>query len=131
MKQSYITALTDALNKNIDVDSVLKRTEQLMIKKGHSRLWPAVLRGVIREMERRNQINTPQVIVATKTAETVLKDERLTKALTSVGADALSTYNVSVDNTLIGGFVVRYRDRMLDVSYKRALTDLYHKVTKS
>ena len=128
MKQSYIIALTEALYSNLDVDSTLKRAEQLMIKKGHARLWPAVLRGVVYEMERRNKIDTPQVTVATKVMD---DNESLTKALALLGADISSDYIVSSDDTLIGGFIVRYRDRMLDLSYRRALTDLYQKITKS
>ena len=128
MKQSYIIALTEALYSNLDVDSTLKRAEQLMIKKGHARLWPAVLRGVVYEMERRNKIDTPQVTVATKVMD---DNESLTKALALLGADISSDYIVSSDDTLIGCFIVRYRDRMLDLSYRRALTDLYQKITKS
>lgn len=128
MKQAYIVALSDALLKGVEIDSVLNSTKQLLIKKGHGRLWPVVLRGVLRELERRNRAHTPQVIVASEGAE---KNEQLSKALAAVGADASSPYQVSVDSTLIGGFIVRYRDQMLDASYKKALTDLYRKVTKS
>lgn len=127
MKKAYIIALSDALLKGIEIDSVLSSTKQLLIKKGHGRLWPVILRGVLRELERRNHSDIPQITVATGTAE---KNERLIKALAAVGADTSSPYQVSVDTTLIGGFIVRYRDQILDASYKKALTDLYRKITK-
>ena len=128
IKQAYITALTDTLLKDIEIDSVLKSTKQLLIKKGHGRLWSAVLNGTLLELERRNNLNTPQVTVANITTE---KNERLIKALEMIGAEVSTTYQVSVDDTIIGGFIVRYRDRIFDASYKRVLIDLYRKVAKS
>ncbi len=128
MKKAYIIALADSLLTGGEIDGVLSNAKQLLIKKGYGRLWPVVLRGALRELERRSHLNTPQVKVAIGTAE---KNERLIKALVAVGADASSPYQVSVDSTLIGGFIVRYRDQMFDASYKKALIDLYRKVTKS
>jgi len=53
MKQAYITALTDSLLATENVDEVLVRTKELLAQKGHGRLWPAVLRGVVVELEKR------------------------------------------------------------------------------
>lgn len=127
MKQAYVTALTEALMTNSDTEMVLNNVQRVLIKKGHGRLWPAVLRGALRGIKRMNRANVPHVTVATKA------DEKITKiqaALVAVGSSASDTYEVSVDSTLIGGLVVRYRDKMYDASYKRALVDLYRKVTK-
>jgi len=40
------------------------------------------------------------------------------------------TVKTVVDPSLIGGFTVQYRDTVVDKSYKRALLDIYRKVTK-
>ncbi len=127
MKQAYINALADALLSKTEFESALRNTHDLLVKKGHGRLWPAILRGVIREIEKRNFQNTPQVIVSSEDSK---HNEALIKALKEVGATT-SDYDTKVDSTIIGGFVVRYRDLMVDASYKRALTDLYRRIIKS
>jgi F0F1-type ATP synthase delta subunit len=127
MKQAYINALADALLSKTEFESALRNTHDLLIKKGHGRLWPAILRGVIKEIEKRNRQSTPQVIVS---SEDTKQNEALIKALEAVGATT-SDYDSKVDSTIIGGFIVRYRDLMVDASYKRALTDLYRRIIKS
>jgi F0F1-type ATP synthase delta subunit len=125
MKQAYITAIVDSLLTTKDVEVVLKNATALLSKKGHTRLWPAVLRGVVRELEKRTAEATPHVAVA---KESVLQSEALKQALASLGA--IGVPKTVVDSSLIGGFLVQYQDRLIDASYKRALTDLYRKVTK-
>ena len=125
MKQAYITAIVDTLLTSKDVETVLKNAMALLSKKGHTRLWPAVLRGVVREFEKRSVEAVPQVMMAKESAE---QSEALKQALATLGATAAP--KTVVDSTLIGGFLVQYQDRMIDASYKRALTDLYRKITK-
>lgn len=125
MKQAYITAIVDTLLTTKDVETVLKNASALLSKKGHARLWPAVLRGVVREFEKRSVEAVPQVVVA---KEGALQSEALKQALATLGTNA--TPKTIVDSSLIGGFLVQYQDRMIDASYKRALTDLYRKITK-
>jgi F0F1-type ATP synthase delta subunit len=127
MKQAYITAIVKTLLEGKEVESVLKSTKQLLAKKGHECLWPAILQGTLRELEKSGQDNVPQVTVAKDTKE---QSSKILEALKTLGLEADATYDVSVDDSLIGGFIVRYKDRMIDASYKRALVDLYRNVTK-
>lgn len=127
MKQAYITALVNTLLEGKEVDAVLASTKQLLTKKGHERLWPAVLHGALRELEKRGRADVPQVTLAKEIEE---KSVKISEALKALGVEAGAAYDVSVDDSLIGGFIVRYKDRMIDASYKRALVDLYRKVTK-
>lgn len=126
MKQAYITALTEALLNTKDVDGALESTQALLIKKGHVRLWPAVLKGVVRALEKFEREDTPRIIVAKESAK---NSDALQKALATL-AVTNKNEKMEVDSSLIGGFVVQYKDKMVDASYKRALIDLYRKVTK-
>jgi F-type H+-transporting ATPase subunit delta len=127
MKQAYITALVNSLLEGKEVDSLLLSTKQLLAKKGHERLWPAILRGALRELERSGRANVPQVTLSKDSKETSAK---LSEALKALGVEGDATYETKIDESLIGGFIVRYKDRMIDASYKKALVDLYRKVTK-
>jgi F0F1-type ATP synthase delta subunit len=126
MKQAYITALTDSLLATENVDEVLVRTEALLAQKGHTRLWPAVLRGVVVELEKRVIDETPEVTVA---KEGGLDKAKLAEVLAALKVQTEVVKTV-VDPSLIGGFTLQYRDTVVDKSYKRALLDIYRKVTK-
>jgi len=126
MKQAYITALTDSLLATENVDEVLVRTEALLTQKGHTRLWPAVLRGVVVELEKRVVDETPEVTVA---KEGSVDKAKLAEVLAALKVQT-ETVKTVVDPSLIGGFTVQYRDTVIDKSYKRALLDIYRKVTK-
>ena len=126
MKQAYITALTSALLSTKDVESVLKSTYALLEEKGHLRLWPSVLKGVVRTLEKQEVGKIPQVTVAT---EGSLNVSELKKALTELSIEETETTTV-VDPSIIGGFIIQHQDKMLDRSYKRALVEIYRKVTK-
>ncbi len=126
MKQAYITALTEALLDTKDVDGALESTHALLTKKGHVRLWSSVLKGVIVALEKKETEDTPRIIVAKESA----KDSEALKAALLKLSIQNQPDTVEVDSSLIGGFVVQYKDKMVDASYKRALIDLYRKVTK-
>ncbi len=126
MKQAYITALTEALLDTKDIDGALESTQALLAKKGHVRLWPSVLKGVIVALEKKETEDTPRIIVAKESA----KDSEAIKAALLKLSIQNQPDTVEVDSSLIGGFVVQYKDKMVDASYKRALIDLYRKVTK-
>ena len=126
MKQAYITALTESLLATQNVDEVLVRTNALLAQKGHTRLWPAVLRGVLVELEKRANDATPEVTVA---KEGVVDKAKLVEVLAALAVQTEEVKTV-VDPSLIGGFTVQYRDTVVDRSYKRALLDIYRKVTK-
>jgi F0F1-type ATP synthase delta subunit len=127
MKQAYIIALVNSLLEGKEIDSVLANTKQLLTKKGHERLWSAILQGTLRELEKNGRKNVPQVILAKELKE---KSGKIQEALKALGVEAASAFDVKIDESLIGGFIVRYKDRMIDASHKRALVDLYRKVTK-
>lgn len=126
MKQAYITALTETLINTKDIDGALRETHALLVKKGHVRLWPAVLKGVIQALEKKESDDTPRVIVAKESA----KESAALKAVLEKLSVVHNPQTVEVDSSLIGGFVVQYKGQMVDGSYKRALIDLYRKVTK-
>ena len=126
MKQAYITALTDMLLTTTKVDEALSQMKTLLAQKGHTRLWPAVLRGTVVALEKKVADETPKVTVA-KAGKIDAAALAATLKLLSVAGDTVHT---SVDETLIGGFTVQYKDKVVDKSYKRALLDIYRQVTK-
>ena len=126
MKQAYITALTSALLVTKDVEAVLTSTKALLKEKGHERLWPGVLKGVVRALEKYEIDQTPEITLAKEGALSVAE---LKAALAEINV-ASETIRTTIDPNIVGGFILQHQDTMLDKSYKRALVDIYQKVTK-
>jgi F0F1-type ATP synthase delta subunit len=125
MKQAYITAFVDMILAGTPVENVIANTKALLEKKGHQRLFGAIVRGAKRELEYKIKAQSPKIVLA-KNDEAVLSAAKAALATLGVTAEVV----VSIDETLIGGFITKAKYQIIDSSYKRALLDMYRKVTK-
>lgn len=128
MKQAYVTALTNSILGGLAVEEALTNVKALLVRKGHQRLWPQILRATKRVLEARLKSSVPQVAVAKLGA---VSTETLKSALLALGVAENEAYTISEDSTLVGGFTARFKGTLLDKSYKRVLVDLYRNITKS
>lgn len=125
MKQAYVTAVVAMVLAGTPVETVLANTKAALDKKGHARLWGAVLRGAVRELTHALSANAPKIVLAKNDAATLANAKAALVALKAEGEAV-----VIVDETLIGGFIASAKHQIVDSSYKRALLDVYRKVAK-
>jgi hypothetical protein len=125
MKQAYVTAVVAMVPEGKPVETVLANTKAALDKKGHTRLWGAVLRGAVRELTHMLAANAPKIVLAKNDAATLANAKAALVALQAEGEAV-----VVVDETLIGGFIASAKHQIVDSSYKRALLDVYRKVSK-
>ncbi len=126
MKNAYVSALTNSVISGLPIETVLSNTKALLKKRGHERLWSQVLRASYRVLEAKLKQQSVQV----KVASSVSYDQAtLRRVLDTLGATA-DAYETTIDQTLIGGFTARFHGKLIDQSYKRALLNLYRKITK-
>lgn len=126
MKKAYVSALIASILAGQPVETALANLRTLLVKRGHARLWSQILKATERELTVKLARVTPRVTLA---KEGSVDAATITGALAVLGtADA--QYDVSIDETLVGGFTVRVGDRVIDKSYKRMLINLYEKITK-
>lgn len=128
MKQAYITALTNSLLSGLVPEVALSNVKALLSRKGHMRLWPQILRATKRVLEARLKSHIPQVRVA---KEGDISEAKIKSALALLGVAESEAYTKVVDATLVGGFTARFKGKLIDQSYKRALVNLYLNITKS
>ena len=127
MKAHYIQATVEMLQSGTDIGSVLSGLQKTLETKGHMRLHVAVLRGLLRVLETKTDSSRAVVTVA-KALDV--------EALSNLIQESLSTLNsegefvTKIDGTLVGGIVVESNNKILDKSYKTALTNLYRATTK-
>lgn len=128
MKQAYVTVLTNSLLLGQSPEAALINTKALLSKKGHLRLWPQILKATKRVLEAKLKSHIPQVTVAKKGTIT---EAKIKSTLALLGAVETESFTEVVDSTLVGGFTARFKGKLVDQSYKRALLNLYQNITKS
>lgn len=119
----YAEALIAVLNAGHDPKQTLARLDEVLARRGHMKLKPAILRHTYIRLQERTAAARLSVAVKedavkyTKEAESFLRDR-----------DIAGSPEVVVDETLIGGFKLEGGNTSLDRSYKRALIDLYRTI---
>jgi len=126
MKDSYITAVLEELKAGHDPSKVLAGLKNTLAKKGHDRLYAAILRGVARVLE----AGSAESVVVTTVSEADYKAHKdaITAALKTLDAD--TEPKVQIDETIVGGFVAEANNKRIDASYKSKLVTLYRSLTK-
>jgi len=127
MKDQYTQAVLEVLHSGGEPKKVLQGLKETLAKRGHGKLEGAVLRSVYRKLQSQKSSKEAVVIVA--------KDEHLQKqkqaiqnALKSLSSSA--DYDVDIDESIIGGVIVRTKNQIVDASYKTKLVNLYRSITK-
>lgn len=128
MKNAYVTALTESILTNQPVEVALQNVKTIMERKGHLRLWSQVLKATCRVLESRLVSNKPQIAIG---KEGAVSKETIQSALLKIGITETKDFNLKVDSSLIGGFVIRFKGVLYDTSYKQALLRLYRSINKS
>lgn len=126
-KDEYAHALMMAL-EGVDEKEATKRAERfaaLLRRSGHIRLLPKILATYERMTAERAQKEGIVVSVAKEgDAHTYASEIKKVAAEMGAGNEALI---IRTDETLVGGYKVKTRDKSIDRSFKRALTTIYHR----
>ncbi len=126
MKDIYIKATLRLIESDNDIDAVLSKLKEVLTKRGHQNLLPAILSGLLKFLTVNEQKNTPKVILAKPGS---VDEDKIKSVLALFGAKNIK-YNTEYNPNLIGGLVVKDNKRMLDVSYQTKLLELYQSITK-
>ncbi len=126
MKDTYITAVLEMIAEGAMPDVVLAGLQQSLKKHGHERLYASVLRGVSRVL---SAGSADAVSVTVAQSSDVEKHQTAIKAtLTELGVTTEPV--VTIDESLIGGYVAEANNQRVDASYKSKLVSVYRNVTK-
>lgn len=123
----YSTSVGELLRNGMSFDTTMERLTQILKKRGHTALYPKILRTLIRDMEREEARDTITVTVA-KEADLDRFKDAITKGETVMKGAHRTT---KTDETIIGGFIIENRETRIDNSYKKRLLTLYRSLTTS
>ena len=125
MHASYTSAVMNLINDGHSPKAVFAGLSRVLEARGHERLLPRITRMVLREVSRRSDGSKSQVVVASPAVAESALVTRLCKELKIVDEPC-----VVIDDTVIGGALVRANLTQIDATYKTALIALYQNITK-
>ncbi len=127
MENSYAQALWKMVADGMDVRKAVHGLRDNLTTNGRLALLPRILRAFERLAERELRKNAATITIARES------DERHAKAaVKSILVEmeiAGKDLKTQVDDTLIGGWRLEARGRLIDNSYKNQLVELYRKAT--
>lgn len=125
MKENYTQAVIAMIEAGNEPEMVIAGLKTTLTAHGHQALLGSVLHGVVRIMSAKD-LTGAEAFVASE-ADKNKYAAAIATALAEL--DTQSEPTVTVDETLVGGFVVEANNRRLDHSYKSKLVKLYRSLT--
>lgn len=119
--KDYITAATELLREGKEDKAVLASLREHLSSRGRAKLYPSILRGIIRALAQAEKRDGVKVIVA-RESDTEKHAKEIKAHLKEIGAES---HTVEVDDTIIGGFIIRTKDTQIDQSHKHTLLHAY------
>ncbi|OHA84226.1 MAG: hypothetical protein A2408_03350 [Candidatus Yonathbacteria bacterium RIFOXYC1_FULL_52_10] len=124
----YARALASALDQkdSARAGEMIARFVALVRRRGHARLLPKIVTAFERDAHVRARANQAHVTVAD---EAVIKDQArsIAEHAQTIGVSS-KDIAFTIDDTLITGYRIRTRDKIVDVSGKRALLEIYRRM---
>ncbi len=127
----YAHALEQLLKEHPESETeLIERLVVVVRDNGHHHLLSKILRSFTKLHERDEKRNTIEVITATAVGETdiqrLLKSDPFKRILSTKHKHVKRT----IDDSIVGGTIVRTGSQRVDASFKRALIELYQNITK-
>lgn len=128
LSDQYVHAASELLLASEAPDLVLSGLKTSLQSRHHESLYPLVLTRLLRELPNRLAEQTPTVTVA-RQADVDQYKQAIEAELKKMHAP--SEYQVTYDDSLIGGTILQYQSTRIDSSYKHALKNLYKNIITS
>lgn len=122
MERNYTKAINDLLDKGLSLETALSGLKIRLKNKGHSKLYKHILKSLLLMRTKEESKKVPTVIVQSEKAKTLF-EKPIKNALKSL--DAPYEYVTEIDDTIVGGYIVRFEGSEIDMSYKKSLLTLY------
>jgi F0F1-type ATP synthase delta subunit len=129
MEKVYAQALWELVSKGMGAKDAVHAIHARLEKEGRAILMPRVAHAFARIAERESRKRDYTLTVAREGDLAHAKKEVHT--YTSELGIAEADLKTQVDDSLIGGWRLEGNERLVDVSYKKRLLDLYKSVTSA
>lgn len=124
--KDYIKAVATLLSEGRDAERVLADLKSVLERRGHTKLYGAILKGVMQSFEAHASRDQATIVVE-RANDTAKHEASITAALELLGVK--TEPKTLIDETIIGGFKVVTGAQSIDRSYKKQLVALYRALT--
>jgi F0F1-type ATP synthase delta subunit len=133
MEQVYAQALWQLVSRGMGAKEAVHAIHARLTKEGRAILMPRVAHAFARIAERESRKSDYVLTVAREEDLAHAKREahKIISTYTSESDAERVNLKTQVDDTLIGGWRLEGNERLVDVSYKKRLLDLYNSVTSA
>jgi len=118
IKQQYVTASLDLLKNGSEVEVVIDGLKKVMERRGHTKLFGAVLNLLNTKLAQIDELKTPHLTLA-KQEDIKNHPDLANKAI------------VKINSNIIGGYILQEANVYTDQSYKTRLLNWYKSAIKS
>jgi F0F1-type ATP synthase delta subunit len=123
--RDYSIAVSHLLTTSNSTDDVLQRLKTLLSEHKRTKLYPAIMRDVIKQLKKRDQDLKTRLIVA-RESDTIRHQRTIVEAEKLLGT---SHSNIEVYSHITGGFILETKYARIDASYKKRLLTIYRSLT--
>jgi len=124
MHEEYAKALIELVEKKPkEEERILKDFIALLKQRGHIKLLPKILKSIEKLSEKQEADSVELILAKEKDKEKHLKKAQNYKEHFKILGDV----KTKVDDTIIGGFIIKTKQTIVDGSYKKYLMELYNK----
>jgi len=127
MEQSYAQALWKMVEGGMTPAKAVRALQETLKVHGREALLPRIASAFARIAQRETK-RTDVVLTLAREKDERRAHKDIKEMLTRMGV-ASKDLKTQIDDTLIGGWRLEGRETLTDVSYKKALLDLYVRVT--
>ncbi len=129
MEHAYAQALWKMIGSGIKPKEAVHALHEMLVRLGRVSLLPKIGRALVRIAMRDEGRSGVVLLIAREKDESRAKKEAK-EFLFEMNLDPKGV-TVHVDDTLIGGWRVEGRERLVDASFKKSLLDMYNAATTS
>lgn len=128
METAYALALWKMIEGGMKPKETVMKLREALGKRGRVNLTPKIARAFARIAEREHRKRVVTLSVARE--KDALKAEREVKDILQELGVSAKDMKVRVDDSLIGGWRLEGRERLIDASYKELLLSIYNRATQ-
>lgn len=127
--KEYAKAFLSAVRDKgvLEQKNLARALVETAVRRGEQKLLPRIQKEIVFSIEKEEKNATAHILFA-HTAHAKREREKVTHALSLLGAENAPEY-ISEDQSIIGGFQIRYGEKLYDASHRKHLLDLYRRLT--
>ncbi len=124
--KEYTESVYALSESGMDVDTLIKNLKETLARKGHMRLYRAILHALLLKLEKSHMRDTITITLADQ-SHAEKHRANIDESVKRLGG---TTHTTRIDPTIAGGFIAEGKEARIDQSYKKQLLTMYRSLIK-